>query len=161
MRAQILLNVMIAFLWMLLIDADAPRLSTFFAGYIVGMMIIFMLHRFFGSAFYLKRLISCIKLLFTFISELVKSSILVLKQILSPKLKIQPGIFRYETILESDIEITMISLLLTLTPGSVVMEVMPEGNVLYVHAMDVEKERGAIISQLKNYEKAITEVTRS
>lgn len=161
MRAQILLNVMIAFLWMLLIDADSPRVSTFLTGYIVGMFIIFMLHRFFGSAFYLKRFIACIKLLFTFNAELVKSSILVLKQILSPTLKIQPGIFRYETILESDIEITMISLLLTLTPGSVVMEVMPEGSVLYVHAMDVEKERGAIISQLKNYEKAITEVTRS
>ncbi len=36
----------------------------------------------------------------------------------------------------------MISLLLTLTPGSVVMEVSPEGNVLYIHAMDVENERG-------------------
>ena len=54
----------------------------------------------------------------------------------------------------------MISLLLTLTPGSVVMEVSPEGNVLYIHAMDVENERDAILSQLKNFEKAIMEVTR-
>lgn len=160
MRAQLLLNVMIAFLWMLLMDEDGLHFTTFFAGFLVGIGIIFMLHRFFGSSFYLKRLFACIKLLFTFISELVQSSILVLKQILSPKLKIQPGIFKYNTVLESDLEITMVSLLLTLTPGSVVMEVMPEGNVLYIHAMDVETERGAIISQLKNYEKAIMEVTR-
>lgn len=160
MRAQILLNIMIAFLWMLLIDEDEIRLRTFFTGYLVGMVIIFMMHRFFGTRFYLRRLLACIKLLFIFISELVQSSILVLKQILSPTLKIQPGIFKYETVLESDLEITMISLLLTLTPGSVVMEVMPEGNVLFVHAMDVENERGAIISQLKNFEKAIMEVTR-
>ncbi|MDS9472142.1 Na+/H+ antiporter subunit E [Sporosarcina pasteurii] len=160
MRAQLLLNVMIAFLWMLLMDEDEVRVTTFFAGFLVGMGIIFLMHRFFGTQFYLRRLIACIKLLFIFISELVQSSILVLKQILSPKLKIQPGIFRYETVLESDIEITMISLLLTLTPGSVVMEVAPEGSVLFVHAMDVEEERGAIISQLKNYEKAIMEVTR-
>ena len=84
----------------------------------------------------------------------------MLKQILSPKLKIRPGIFKYETVLRSDLEVTMISLLLTLTPGSVVMEVMPEGNVLFVHAMDVENERDAILSQLKNFEKAIMEVTR-
>ena len=100
------------------------------------------------------------KLLLIFNSELIQSSVLVLKQILSPRLKIQPGIFRHETVLSSDLEITMISLLLTLTPGSVVMEVSPEGNVLYVHAMDVESERGAILSQLKNFEKAIMEVTR-
>lgn len=161
MRAQMLLNIMIAFLWMLLIDEDELRFTTFFAGYLVGMVIIFLMHRFFGTRFYLRRFYACLKLLFAFISELIQSSILVLKQILSPQLKIQPGIFRYETVLRSDFEITLISLLLTLTPGSVVMEVMPEGNVLYVHAMDVENERDAILSQLKNFEKAIMEVTRS
>lgn len=160
MPSQILLNIFIAFLWMLLIDEDELRFPTFFAGYLVGIGIIFIMHRFFGTRFYLRRMFAAIKLLFIFISELTQSSILVLKQILSPRLKIRPGIFRYETVLRSDLEITMISLLLTLTPGSVVMEVMPEGNVLYVHAMDVENERGAILSQLKNFEKAIMEVTR-
>ncbi len=160
MRAQILLNIMIAFLWMLLMDEDRLRLPTFFMGFLVGILIIFLTHRFFGTQFYMRRLYACFKLLFIFISELIQSSVLVLKQILSPRLKIQPGIFRYETVLRSDLEITMISLLLTLTPGSVVMEVMPEESVLFVHAMDVEKERDAILNQLKNFEKAIMEVTR-
>jgi multicomponent Na+:H+ antiporter subunit E len=158
--AQLLLNLFIAFLWMLLMDEDELRFSTFFAGFLVGIGIIFFMHRFFGTRFYLRRLYSAIKLLFIFISELTQSSILVLKQILSPKLKIKPGIFKYETVLKSDVEVTMLSLLLTLTPGSVVMEVMPEGNIIYVHAMDVENERDAILSQLKNFEKAIMEVTR-
>ncbi len=157
---QLFLNVIIAFLWVLLMDEDEFRFTTFFAGFLVGVGILFLMHRFFGTRFYLRRMISTIKLLFVFNWELIQSSILVLKQILSPKLKIEPGIFRYETVLRSDLEITLISLLLTLTPGSVVMEVTPEGDALYVHAMDVEKERGAIISQLQNYEKAIMEVTR-
>lgn len=160
MRAQLLLNILIAFLWMLLMDENELKTTTFFAGFLVGMGIIFLLHRFFGTRFYLRRVFACFKLLFIFISELTQSSVLVLKQILSPRLKIQPGIFRYETVLRSDIELTMISLLLTLTPGSVVMEVMPDENILFVHAMDVENERDAILSQLKNFEKAIMEVTR-
>ena len=160
MLAQLLLNIVIAFLWMLLIDEDEIILTTFFAGFLVGIGVIFLMHRFFGTRFYLRRVYATFKLLLIFIWELIQSSVLVLKQILSPRLKIQPGIFRYETVLRSDLEITMISLLLTLTPGSVVMEVSPEGNVLYVHAMDVENERGAILSQLKNFEKAIMEVTR-
>lgn len=160
MRAQILLNIMIAFLWILLMDEGKLRFTTFFMGFLVGMLIIFLTHRFFGTQFYMRRLYACFKLLFIFVSELIQSSVLVLKQILSPKLKIQPGIFRYETVLRTDLEITMISLLLTLTPGSVVVEVMPDESVLFVHAMDVEKERGAILKQLKNFEKAIMEVTR-
>ena len=160
MLAQLLLNIVIAFLWMLLIDEDEIIFTTFFAGFLVGIGVIFLLHRFFGTRFYLRRVYATFKLLLIFIWELIQSSVLVLKQILSPRLKIQPGIFRYETVLRSDLEITMISLFFTLTPGSVVMEVSPEGNVLYVHAMDVENERGAILSQLKNFEKAIMEVTR-
>lgn len=163
MPAQILLNIFIAFLWMLLMDEDELKFTTFLTGYFVGIGIIFLMHRFFGSAFYLRRVVSVIKLLFIFISELTQSSLLVLKQILSPRLKIRPGIFRYETVLQSDLEVTMISLLLTLTPGSVVMEivqVMEGGSILFVHAMDVENERETILSQLKNFEKAIMEVTR-
>ncbi|BAQ08979.1 Na+/H+ antiporter subunit E [Sporosarcina sp. FSL W7-1349] len=160
MPAQLLLNLFIAFLWMTLMDEDELNFTTFFAGFLVGIGIIFFMHRFFGTQFYLRRLFSSFKLLLIFISELTQSSIIVLKQILSPKLKIKPGIFKYETILQSDVEVTMLSLLLTLTPGSVVMEVAPEGNLLYIHAMDVEQSREGLIKQLKNFEKAIMEVTR-
>jgi multicomponent Na+:H+ antiporter subunit E len=160
MPAQLLLNLFIAFLWMTLMDEDELRFTTFFAGFLVGIGIIFFMHRFFGTQFYLRRVYSTIKLIFIFISELTQSSIIVLKQILSPRLKIKPGIFKYETVLKSDVEVTMLSLLLTLTPGSVVMEVSPEGNVLYIHAMDVEQSKDALLSQLGNFEKAIMEVTR-
>ncbi|MFC5602116.1 Na+/H+ antiporter subunit E [Sporosarcina koreensis] len=160
MPAQLLLNLFIAFLWMTLIDEDELRFTTFFAGFLVGIGIIFFMHRFFGTQFYLRRLFSSFKLLLIFISELTQSSIVVLRQILSPKLNIKPGIFKYETVLKSDVEVTMLSLLLTLTPGSVVMEVSPEGSTLYIHAMDVEQSRAGLIKQLKNFEKAIMEVTR-
>ncbi|WP_252504569.1 Na+/H+ antiporter subunit E [Sporosarcina sp. Marseille-Q4943] len=160
MPAQLLLNLFIAFLWMTLMDEDELKFTTFFAGFLVGIGIIFFMHRFFGTQFYLRRLFYSIKLLFIFISELTQSSIVVLQQILSPKLNIKPGIFKYKTVLQSDVEVTMLSLLLTLTPGSVVMEVSPEGNTLYIHAMDVEQSRAGLIKQLKNFEKAIMEVTR-
>ena len=54
MPAQLLLNIFIAFLWMLLIDEDELRFTTFFAGFLVGIGIIFLMHRFFGTQFYLQ-----------------------------------------------------------------------------------------------------------
>src|SRR5690625_7651476 len=80
------------------------------------------MRRFFGGQFYLIRLYSIIKLLFLFISELLQSSVVVIRHILSPKINIEPGIFTYKTVLKSDWEVTTLALLLTLTPGSVVME---------------------------------------
>lgn len=160
MPAQFLLNLTIAALWTFLMDEDAFYFPTFFAGYLIGAVIIFLMHRFFGSKFYLIRVYSTLKLLFIFFSELFQSSILVLKQILSPSLSIKPGIFTYTHNMEGDYELTALALLLTLTPGSVVMEVSQDGKTFFIHAMDMEVSRDLVIKSIQTFEKAIMEVTR-
>ncbi|MGE6367831.1 Na+/H+ antiporter subunit E [Planococcus kocurii] len=161
MPAQFLLNITIALLWTLLMDEDAFYITTFLSGYLIGIGILFLMHRFFGTKFYLLRVYSTIKLLLIFVSELFQSSLLIMKQILSPKLNIKPGIFTYEHSMEGDYELTTLALLLTLTPGSVVMEVSSNGKIFYIHAMDVESSREAVLKSIKAFEKAIMEVTRN
>ena len=103
MPAQFLLNLFIAFLWMLLSDEDELRFSTFLAGFFVGIGIVFSCIASFGQRFYLRRVFSTVKLIIIFISELTAIKLSsCLKKILSPKLKIRPGIFKYETQLKSD-----------------------------------------------------------
>lgn len=160
MPAQFLFNLFIAFLWVLFKDEDVFRFPTFVAGFMVGIGIMFLMRRFFGGRFYLHRLYSLIKLICIFISETILSAIPVIKEVLSPKIQIKPGIFKYETVLRGDWEVTTLALLLTLTPGSVVMEVTPEGNVFYIHAMDIERFKGDLERSLAKFEKAIMEVTR-
>lgn len=160
MPAQFLINLLIAFLWMMFVDEDELKFSTFFTGFIVGALIVFLMHRFFGEQFYLRRFYAVVKLVLIFNSELLQSSLFVIKHILSPKIHIKPGIFRYETVLRGEWEVPALALLLTLTPGSVVMEVSPEGNVFYIHAMDIEQSRDDLIRSLNKFEKAIMEVTR-
>ncbi|MFS0614698.1 Na+/H+ antiporter subunit E [Lederbergia ruris] len=160
MPTQFIMNLFIAFLWMLLTDEDEFRLSTFFAGYLVGILIVFLMQRFFKKQFYLQRIYYVVKLIFIFNSELFQSAFLVMKHILSPKIDIQPGIFTYKTELKSDWEVTTLSMLLTLTPGSVVMEISPEGDTLYIHALDIERYKDFLLRSLGKFEKAIMEVTR-
>lgn len=160
MAMQFILNLFIAALWLLLQDEVTPQFSTFLMGFIVGMGILYAMHRFYGTQFYLRRVFSIIKLLWLFNWELFLSSYSVLKQITTPKLNITPGIFTYKTALKGDWEITALALLLTLTPGSVVMEVSEEGDVFYIHAMDIEQSKDAIIRSIGKFEQAIMEVTR-
>lgn len=160
MAAQFLLNLLIALLWVLLKDEEVLRGQTIITGFLIGIVIVFMMRRFFGGRVYLHRFYSVIKLILIFISEIIQSSIVVIKHIMSVKINIEPGIFTYKTPLRGDWEVTTLALLLTLTPGSVVMEVSPKGNVFYIHAMDINRYQADLELSLQKFEKAIMEVTR-
>lgn len=160
MYAQFLLNLFIATLWFLLKDDPNAGIQTFFAGFLIGIFILYVTQRFFGTQFYLRRVFKLLNLILLFIHELISSSLSVLKQVLDPNLKITPGIFKYETKLTGDYEITALALLLTLTPGSVVMEVSEDGRTFYIHAMDIEESKSEVVRSLAKFEKAIMEVTR-
>lgn len=156
---QILLNLLIGTVWMLLHDRwDA---NSFAIGYLVGMLIIFFMRRYFPDPFYVKRLWAIVKLVYLFIRELVLSTIVVIRQVTRPRLNIRPGIFKFTTVLRNDWEITLLSMLITLTPGSVVMEVSPEDGIVYVHAMDADEFERGIMASKRVFEKAILEVTGS
>lgn len=161
MPTQFILNLFIATLWFLLRDDPNTDFTDFVAGFLVGVFILYAMHRFFGTRFYLQRLFKIVRLILLFIAELILSSYSVLKLVLSPKLNIKPGIFKYKTQLSGDWEITVLALLLTLTPGSVVMEVSESGDEFYIHAMDLESTKESIMRSLGNFERAIMEVTRS
>ena len=161
MLGQFILNLFIAALWFLLRDDPTNDFSDFMKGYLVGVVILYVMHRFFGTRFYLKRVVKILKLILLFIQELILSTVSVLRWVLSPKLNIRPGIFTYKTELKGDYQVTTLALLLTLTPGSVVMEISEEGDVFYIHAMDLEEAKDSLVRSIGKFEKAIMEVTRN
>lgn len=158
MAFQILLNVFLAFMWMFIkVSFDT---SSFIKGYLFGLIIIFVFRRFFNSRFYLGRVLAAIKLTLIFLRELILSNIAVLKVVLKPKLDMRPGIFAYETSLTKDWEITILSSLITLTPGTLVVDVSNDNKILYIHAMDIADIDEAVNSIKDSFEKAIMEVSR-
>ncbi len=155
----VLINLFIGFLWMFLQD-DWSALS-FLSGYLVGLVVLFVMRKFFSSQYYLFTVQAVINLFLLFIYQLFASSIVVIQRIIKPKLDIKPGIVAFETDLERDIEVTLLAALITLTPGSVVVEISPDNKVLYIHAMDIpELSDGVFLSKLK-FEEAIRKVTGS
>lgn len=139
---------------------DRWEADTFVVGYGIGLLIVFSLRKFFQDTFYLQRLWAIIKLLYLFIRELVKSTFVVIRQVSEPRLSIEPGIFRVQTKLTSDWEITLLSMLITLTPGSVVMEIISGEGIMYIHAMDATEFMESITESKRIFEEAISEVTK-
>ncbi|MFC9708316.1 Na+/H+ antiporter subunit E [Paenibacillus sp. NPDC056933] len=158
MAFQIVLNLIIAFVWMFL--NNAWNGVGFIIGYLLGLLLIGGMRRFFPERFYVVRVWAIIKLIALLFKELVRASIEVIRQIVKPKLDIRPGIFSYQTQLSSDWEVTLLCLMISLTPGSLPLEVSGNQRKLYIHALDIKDEQ-KMSDDIKNtFEKAIMEVTR-
>ncbi|GAA0483012.1 Na+/H+ antiporter subunit E [Salinibacillus aidingensis] len=158
MALQILFNLIIAFMWMFL--EEQYQFSTFFSGYLVGILLLFLLRRFIPDAFYLKRVFKVIRLILLFVKELILSNFNILKHVYKPKFNVKPGIFALPTELKSQWEITLLANLISLTPGTLTIAVSHDYSHLYIHAMDIPDVEKEIRSIKDTFEKAILEVTR-
>jgi multicomponent Na+:H+ antiporter subunit E len=158
MAFQIMLNFFIALLWMFLtISFNA---STFIVGFLLGALMLWITQGFFPGRFYLNRVWAVIKLILLFFKELIMANIHVLVLIVQPKMPIKPAIFALPTVLEKDWEITLLSNLITLTPGTLVIDISPDSKTLYIHALHYDDADEAIDSIKNTFEKAIQEVSR-
>ena len=90
-----------------------------------------------------------------FIWQLILSNVDVARRVLSPKIPLNPGFVKVETELEGEFSKLMLANSITLTPGTLTVDV--KDNYLYVHTVDVKgktpEENKANISAL--FEKLI------
>ncbi|ATH60924.1 MULTISPECIES: Na+/H+ antiporter Mnh2 subunit E [Staphylococcus] len=156
---QVLLNMVIAFLWVLFQDEESFRASTFFSGYLIGLVVIYILHRFFGQQFYLKKVWVAIKFLAVYLYQLITSSMTTINYILFKTKDLNPGLVTYETTLETDWEVSFLTILIIITPGSTVIRISKERKKIFIHAIDIsEKEKQKLLKSIRQYEGLILEV---
>lgn len=88
------------------------------------------------------RILNLIIFIPVYIWELIKANFSVAIKSLSPKLNINPGIVKIETDLNSDYGLAMLSNCITLTPGTITMDIYEEDNknFMYIHWIDAETE---------------------
>ncbi|WP_028783291.1 Na+/H+ antiporter subunit E [Thalassobacillus devorans] len=158
MNLQIVINIIIALMWMFL--SESYTFSTFLVGYLLGILLLFVLQRFIPDSFYMDRVIKVIKLIILFIKELTLSNIEIVKLVYKPKLDFEPGIFALPTELKSNWEITILANLISLTPGTLSIAVSEDNSKIYIHAIDIPDVVESINDIKETFEKAIMEVTR-
>lgn len=84
--------------------------------------------------------------------ELVRSNVKVAREILTLRHRMRPGMIAVPLAAETDLEITLLANLISMTPGSLALEIADDRRTLYVHAMyvdDAEAIRAAIRDKLE------------
>lgn len=106
------------------------------------------------------RPLKVLSLLVLFIKELSLSAWKVAVLVASPRMVLKPGIFAFPLTVDRDFEITLLANLITLTPGTLSVDVSADRKVLYVHALDCSDPVGARRDIANGFEKKILEAFR-
>lgn len=142
-----LLNLILALAFAAVIGSfTVPALI---GGYALGYLALWATRPLYGDTHYFRRSISLIRLAGFFLWELVASSLRVAWDVVTPQNKAKPGILAVPLEARSDAEIMLLANLISLTPGTLSLDVSEDRRQLYVHAMFVDDE-AALVADLKN-----------
>jgi len=161
-RSRIIVFVLGSFVWFAL--TDIKDIQEVIAGIFVAFLISLLAGQFLItspiSKGTLRRITYFIKYIFRFLWEMIKANIDVAYLVIHPMLPIKPGIVKIKTKLKKDSAITVLCNSITLTPGTLTMDVNETGGELYIHWIKVKTgsvdEATEKISSV--FEKILTEV---
>ncbi|MCK5035093.1 MAG: Na+/H+ antiporter subunit E [Candidatus Sabulitectum sp.] len=149
------IGVVILFaVWVMLTDFSPQEMIL---GGVTALLIVFLFHSrlaVLGDVkLNLRSLVYMVMYLFVFTWELLKSNIDVARRVISPKLPINPGIVKVKTRLKSPLGRAFLANSITLTPGTLTVEM--KGEYFYIHWIDVTSDdiEGATESIVSNFEK--------
>jgi multicomponent Na+:H+ antiporter subunit E len=158
MRNQFLLNLLLAIAWVFLTGDLTVQNS--FEGLLIGYLILWISRSAFGGDKYFQKIPKTIAFLFYFLKELIIANLKVAFDIVTPTDYMKPGIIAVPLDAETDLEITLLANLITLTPGTLSLDVSSDKKILYVHSLYVE-DANEFRREIKNgIEKKLLEILR-
>ncbi len=152
------INVFIAFGYMGV--QGQFSLSGLTIGFSLGYLALWITQPLYGKSRYFQRVPKAILLLGYFLVELVHSNLRVAWDVITPGHISRPGIVGVPLSARSDMEILLVANLISLTPGTLSVDLSDDRRTLFVHVMfldDPERFRQSIKEGL---EQRVLEVTR-
>ncbi|WP_333713821.1 Na+/H+ antiporter subunit E [Yoonia sp.] len=152
-----LLNLLVAVLWAALWGSFT--LFQLSAGFVLGFLVLWLLQPLFGvQDKYFLRAFRVVRLMLFFVYDLAVSSIRVAYDVLTPTDYSNPKIIKMPLDVKSDIEILLVTNLISLTPGTLSLDVTPDRKTLLVHAMFADDPDAVIASLKQGTERMVKEV---
>jgi multicomponent Na+:H+ antiporter subunit E len=158
MRTRFLLNNLLTFVWVAL--TGTFTFMNFAFGFVLSFGALWLINRSADEGKYFKIVPMAISFFFFFLYELIKANIQVAYDVITPTFYMTPGIVRVPLDAESDLEITLLANLISLTPGTLSLDVSDDKKVLYVHSMYIEDKEEFIHGIKNGFERRLLELLR-
>lgn len=153
-------NIILALVWAALYGEFTPQ--NLIVGFAIGYALLWMMQPVVGRSVYFLKVRQVLGLSGFFLWELVLANLRVAYDILTPRYYMRPGVIAVPLDARTDVEITLLANLITLTPGTLSLDVSADRRVLYIHVMYIEKKGlDATRRKIKNgFERRVLEVLR-
>ncbi|MBB1283591.1 Na+/H+ antiporter subunit E [Flavisolibacter sp. BT320] len=158
MQKRFLLNVMLTLIWLAL--TGIFTYINMFIGFVISYFILWILSRNSEDKRYFTIAFKVLGFFFFFLYEMLKANWQVAYEVMTSHLHMKPGIVKIELEAKTDLEITLLSNLISLTPGTLVVDVSDDRKVMYVHGMYLEDKVKFIESIKLGLEKPLLNIMR-
>lgn len=130
------LNILLSAAWAALSGQMTP--GNLLAGLVVGYLMLWLSQGALGRSNYFIKVPQVIGFIGYFLWELVRANVRVAYEVLTPGHRMRPAIVAIPLDLRSPLAITLLAQMITLTPGTLSLDVSSDQRVLYIHTMYVD-----------------------
>jgi multicomponent Na+:H+ antiporter subunit E len=156
----LLWNILLALVWIGMTGEFTP--VNFVVGFGLGMLILFFARRVIGTPYYLAKMVQVLELFVFVLWELILANLRVAYDVLTPGYRMRPGVVAIPLDARTDVEITLLANLITLTPGTLSLDVSSDRRALYIHIMYIDNDDLAEVRRKikTGFERRVLEVLR-
>ncbi len=101
-----------------------------------------------------------ISFFFFYLGEIILANIRVANDILTPRHRMRPAILALPVEVKTDLQLMVLNNLITMTPGTLSLDISPDRKTIYVHAMYVDDVDHVKQVLKESFEHRILEMTR-
>lgn len=111
------------------------EIASLAVGFVISYVVLYLLQGVVGRSSYFLKLVLLIRFAAFYVYEIARSNVRVAVDVVTPTSRSKPGLVAVPLEARTDAEITLLSNLITMTPGSLSIDVSDDRSVIYVHSM--------------------------
>jgi multicomponent Na+:H+ antiporter subunit E len=157
-KKLLLSNLLLAIIWVMATGTLTEE--NFIFGFIISFLILFLITINKQDTKYFTMLPKLIYFILFMLWQIIKANFQAVKESLYSKSKLSPAILKYPLEASSDGEITILANLVSLTPGTLVIDISDDKKVMYIHVLHLENKEDFITEVKNNFEKRLLELMR-
>jgi len=152
------MNLLLSFIWVAL--TGSMYYTNFLFGFMIGFAILWIMNRTDEDRRYFYKVPQIISLVFYFVYEMLRANIQVAYDVMTPKYFMRPGIVKYPMNAKTEMEINLLSTMISLTPGTLILDISEDRKTMYIHVMYLNDPEKFVRDTKKGLERRLLEALR-
>ena len=151
-------NLSLALVWVAM--TGSFDVASFGVGFVIAYVVLYLLQGVVGRSSYFRKSILLVRFVGFYVYEVVRSNLRVAIDVVMPTSRAQPGVVAVPLEARTDAEITLLANLITMTPGSLSIDVSDDRSVIYVHSMFIDDPEAFRRTIKDEFERRVLELLR-